>query len=266
MKKNRQMNDDESESAMNRRAPGSRRQFIKSFVVGTAFSTNLGKEWCATVLAACQPATQTGGILRVKLSDFPALQGANGSVRLALNPFSEVGPSGSFYPVLVNRGTNNQFFALNTRCTHQFCVVPPFDVGSGASVCPCHGSRFRIDGTVIPGSPAFSSLQRFTVNLDGTDLLCIEIPNLRYALTTTTVQSGVGPRVRLQFQTRSNLSYEVLFRQSFSEAGTVVPFSTTESDVASESVLTGNNQMATIYVDRTSEAGFFTVAVQVTEA
>jgi len=127
-----------------------RRRFIKHFVVGTAFSTVLGRKWFATLLADCTATTPTGGILRVKLSDFPALQNEQGSVRLALNPFTESGPLGAFYPVLVNRGSGNQFFALSTRCTHLNCVVPPFDASFGASVCPCHESRFRIDGTVIP--------------------------------------------------------------------------------------------------------------------
>src|SRR5262249_47398380 len=148
-----------------------RRGFIKHFVVGTAFSTLFGRKWFATVLADCNPVTSANGILRVRLSDFPALQSEQGSVRLALNPFTDNGPQGSFYPLLVNRGSGTQFFALSSRCTHQGCVVPPFDSGLGASSCPCHGSEFRIDGTVIPGSPATTSLARFTITFDGADLL-----------------------------------------------------------------------------------------------
>src|SRR5262245_44991040 len=96
-------NDEKSEAAIDGGAARSRRNFIKSFVLGTAFSTILGREWFATVLADCQPTTPTGGILRVTLSEFPALQSENGSVRLALNPFTPNGPSGTFYPILVNR-------------------------------------------------------------------------------------------------------------------------------------------------------------------
>src|SRR6266498_3887076 len=142
------------------RAGLSRRGFIRHFVVGTAISTFLGQKWFATVLADCLPSTSTNGILQVRLSDFPALQNEQGSVRLALNPFTETGPLGVFYPVLVNRGSGNQFFAMSSRCTHQGFVVPAFDASFGASVCPGHGSQFRIDGTVIPGSPAQSNLQR----------------------------------------------------------------------------------------------------------
>src|SRR5206468_10962915 len=90
----------------------SRRGFIKHFVVGTAFSTFLGRNWFATILADCVAVSPTGGILRIKLSDFPALQNENGSVRLALNPFTESSPTCAFYPVLVNRGSGNQSMAF----------------------------------------------------------------------------------------------------------------------------------------------------------
>lgn len=234
-----------------------RRRFLRNFVLGTAFSTLLGKEWVGSVLADCEPTTPTGGILRVKISDFPALQSESGSVRLALNPFTANAPSGFFYPILVNRGTGSQFFALRAACTHQGCVVPTF-----GNACPCHGSAYAIDGSVTSG-PAPTSLTRYTVRFDGADLLCIEIPNLRYALTATTVQSGVGPRVRLQFQTRSNVKYEVLFRNAISDAGAVVPFSTTEGGAATLTQLNGNGALGTLYLDRTVVAGFYSVAVKV---
>ena len=243
-----------------------RRRFIKHFLVGTAFSTILGRKWFATVVADCQPTTPTGGILRVKISDFPALQNAEGSVRLALNPFTESGPTGAFYPVLVNRGSGNQFFALSTRCTHLSCVVPPFDASFGASVCPCHDSRYRIDGTVIPGSPALSNLQRYTINFDGVDLLCIEIPALKYSLTGSTVETAAGPRFRLQFPAKQRVSYQILFRQVPADPGTVVPFASTEGGSATSTEFSSvTTTTATVYVDRTTQDGFYSVAVQVTE-
>jgi len=237
-----------------------RRTFLRHFVLGAAFSTFLGRQWVGTVLADCEPTTPTGGILRVKISDFPALQTQDGSVRLALNPFTANAPSGFFYPILVNRGSGDQFFALRARCSHNGCVVPTF-----GNACPCHGSEYAIDGSVTAG-PAPAPLTRYAVTFDGVDLLCIEIPSLRYALTATTVESGVGPRVRLQFQTRSNAKYEVLFRTAISDAGAVVPFSTTEGGAATLTQLNGNGAQGTLYVDRTSAAGFYSVAIKVLEA
>ena len=206
-------------------------------------------------------------MLRVKISDFPALQNAEGSVRLALNPFTVNAPLGAFYPVLVNRGSGNQFYASSSRCTHQGCVVPTFDASFGASVCPCHGSRFRIDGTVIPGSPAPSNLQRYTVNFDGVDLLCIEIPSLRYSLTGSSVETAVGPRFRLQFPAKQRVSYQILFRQVPADPGTVVSFANTEGGGATSTVFSSvTNTTATVYVDRTTQSGFYSVALQVREA
>ena len=144
------------------------------------------------------------------------------------------------------------------------CVVPPFDAAAGASVCACHSSRFRIDGTVIPGSLAQRALQSLPVSFDGVDLLCIEIANLGYTVSETLVQSGAAARFQLQFPTRTGVKYQVLFRQSLlGDAGVVVPFATTIGGAATATVLTGNNAAATLFVDRTSDAGFYSIAVQV---
>ena len=258
----------EDDSIIEYRSTFTRRRFLRNFVVGTAVSSFMGRGWLGTLVADCQPVQPGAGILRVNVSGFEALKNENGSVRLALNAFTLTGTSNAFYPVLVNRGANNQFFALNTQCTHLGCVVPPFNATAGASVCPCHSSRFRIDGTVIPGSLAQRALQSFPVSFDGVDLLCIEIANLGYTVSETLVQSGAAARFQLQFPTRTGVKYQVLFRQSLADtsAGAVVPFATTIGDAATATVLTGNNAVATLFVDRTSDAGFYSVAVQVNAA
>jgi Rieske Fe-S protein len=246
----------------------SRRRFIKQFVVGTAFSMLAGRDWLGTLVADCTPTTATNGILRVKISDFPALQSDNGSVRLlfnAINSISHLPANSAFYPVLINRVAAGQFLALNSRCSHQSCVVPPFDATNGSSTCPCHFSEYRIDGTVIPGSLAPLPLSRFSSFFDSVDLLCIQIPNLGYSVTGSTVQNSVGPRFRLQFTTKTRLTYEVRFRQSASDPGIVVPFSTTETGAATTNMLTVTTTSATVYVDRTTAAGFYSVAVQANE-
>lgn len=250
-----------------RSAIWSRRRFVKIFVVGTAFSRLAGRNWFATVVADCVPSVTTAGILRVRVSEFPALQSDDGSVRLlfnAINPITRLPANSGFYPVLINRASASQFFALNSRCTHEFCVVPPFDAAAQGSVCPCHGSIFAIDGRLIEGArPGQASLSKLLLTFDGVDLLCIEIPNLGYSVTGSDLQSSVGPRFRLQFPTKSNLKYQVRFHQSAADAGAVVPFSTTETGAVTPTVLTGNNLTATVYVDRTNDTGFYTVAVQV---
>lgn len=53
---------------------------------------------------------------------------------------------------LVRRG--DEVFALSTVCTHLGCIAKPMRDGFD---CPCHGSRFGRDGTVLKG-PAPKSL------------------------------------------------------------------------------------------------------------
>ena len=243
-----------------RQAALSRRVFLKSFVIGTAFSSFAGREWFATVVADCVPSVPTAGILRVKVGDFPALQNENGSVRLAINSFTMNGPNGTFYPVLVNRGAGNQFFTMRTRCSHSGCVVPPFSAAAAASVCPCHGSRYDLDGSVLQG-PAPSPLTQYPNSFDGT-ILCIEIPSLGYSVTGSSVQDGSSPRFSLQFPTFRNAQYQVLFRQSTMDPGAAVPFATTPTGSATNTVLSGTGSPVTAYVDRTTDVGFFSVAIK----
>ena len=246
-----------------KRTPGiaaqSRRRFVKQVVLGSVLSSVLGKEWVGTLVADCTPTAPGAGILKLQLSSFPPLQTANGSVRVALNPFTFQTAQGAFYPILVNRTQGDQFYALSARCTHSGCVIP-----AGGGACPCHGSRFDLTGAVLQG-PATTPLARYPISFDGVDTLCIEIPNLGYSLTGTTVGTGANARFRLQFQTRSGVKYEVRLRSSVDEPGVVVPFATTESGATVNTVLTGNNAIASIFLDPTGDRGFYSVAVQITQ-
>src|SRR5207244_7617099 len=113
-------------------------------------------------------ARSSTGTLRLSLRDFPALLQESGSVRLGINPLrgsppSGPMPNGQFYPVVINRGPSNAFFALNSRCTHQGCVVDAMDPGTNLINCPCHGSIYSIEGRRISG-PATGPLTKYTVS------------------------------------------------------------------------------------------------------
>jgi cytochrome b6-f complex iron-sulfur subunit len=54
-------------------------------------------------------------------------------------------PSGRSVAVF-QRG--NEVYAMSTVCTHLGCLVKPSDEGFD---CPCHGSKFGKDGSVIRG-------------------------------------------------------------------------------------------------------------------
>jgi glycine/D-amino acid oxidase-like deaminating enzyme/nitrite reductase/ring-hydroxylating ferredoxin subunit len=56
------------------------------------------------------------------------------------------------------RAPDGELFAVSPVCTHMGCKVHWNSVETSWD-CPCHGSRFRVDGTVIEG-PAVTPLQR----------------------------------------------------------------------------------------------------------
>jgi cytochrome b6-f complex iron-sulfur subunit len=73
----------------------------------------------------------------------------------------EKGPDGM--KILVVRKDAATYLAMSTRCTHQGC-----EVGAPANnqiVCPCHGSRYDMEGAVIQG-PAPAPLPRYSATYD----------------------------------------------------------------------------------------------------
>ncbi|MFJ7150764.1 FAD-dependent oxidoreductase [Streptomyces sp. NPDC100445] len=67
--------------------------------------------------------------------------------------------------VAVHRDEAGALHAVSARCTHMGCLVS-FNRAERAWECPCHGSRFDVDGAVIEG-PAVSPLERR--DLDGSN-------------------------------------------------------------------------------------------------
>lgn len=238
-----------------------RRRFFKAFALGAAVSFLGGRSWKNPFLAEAVAAAPGAGLLTLKLSEFSALQSANGSVRLSLNPFSSFGASGPYYPILVNRGTGSQFFALQARCNHSGGVVAPF--AGGACVCQFHFSRFGIDGSLQLG-PATQGLAQYPISFDGSDKLVVELPSLGYSVAVSPVQASPGPRLRLDFPTQSGLAYEIRHRQNISDAGTLVQFAASQDGPANQSSIAGTGATLSAYVDRAANAGFYTVNVRVT--
>lgn len=123
-----------------------RRTFVSSVAalsVGALFSG------CASVAAV--PVTPEQGRVRLRFLHHPALLEPGGSLRIR--------PAGESLPVYVLALDNGEYAAVSPICTHQGCTV---DIAGRHLVCPCHGSTYERDGTVVRG-PAPESLRRFPV-------------------------------------------------------------------------------------------------------
>lgn len=59
--------------------------------------------------------------------------------------------------------TENGFYAVSAVCTHLGCVTQ-WKPDLGQIACPCHGSKFKSDGTKIEG-PAPRPLPHFAISL-----------------------------------------------------------------------------------------------------
>ncbi|MBT4287791.1 MAG: ubiquinol-cytochrome c reductase iron-sulfur subunit [Deltaproteobacteria bacterium] len=59
---------------------------------------------------------------------------------------------------------HNKLYALVRTCTHMGCI-PNFNASENAFVCPCHGSKFDIQGNVLRG-PAPEPLYRASLSVN----------------------------------------------------------------------------------------------------
>lgn len=250
-----------------------RRQFLKVFAWTTAWSSLAGHVWRDLLAAEIQPlATGNAGILRLRLAEFPALLQASGSVRLGMNPLRGTPPNGpmpngAFYPVIINRGADNAFLALSSRCPHQGCVVDTLDASTDRMTCPCHGSVFAIDGRRLSGQ-APTSLTRYTATVEGDETLLIQIPNLGYSLTASMAEPGgaTGSRLRLAFAALRNVEYEVRFRETWESPANPVEFATGPESPFDQTVFSAAaNASVSLYVDRKSASGFYVVVARASE-
>jgi len=203
------------------------------------------------------------GIIVLNVSSYPPLQSDNSGIRISVNPFdignAEIYP-GTVDPVLVNHASGNTFYALSSRCTHQNCVVNAYNGIS--SYCDCHDSEFGISGQVV-SNPANQPLDSYALTFDGSDTLRITIPGLGYSITNSAVEPTAPARMRLSFPTFSMVEYEVRFRQTVSDSWSVVSFATTAGGLADNTFLTGDGTTKTVWVDRTTNTGFYAVAIRV---
>jgi len=72
------------------------------------------------------------------------------------------GPDG--FGIMITRVSDGDYRALTMKCTHQSCAVDN-RLASGEIHCSCHGSLFRLDGSVDTG-PATTPLPQLPLEYD----------------------------------------------------------------------------------------------------
>jgi len=98
--------------------------------------------------------------IRIRLENAPSLNLPNGAISLATAEQGELN-------IVVSKIAENEFVALSSICTHLGCRVRKSRDGFD---CPCHGSRYNLNGEVING-PAAKPLARFPVHQEGNELV-----------------------------------------------------------------------------------------------
>jgi nitrite reductase/ring-hydroxylating ferredoxin subunit len=248
--------------------PLSRRKLVKYLAYGAAVCSVPGKVW-KTLLVTEAQATQFGGgvdgVVKLRLSDFPALQEAFGSVRIGPNQvLADDFPEGLIYPLIVSRDETGTFYAVDSECKHASCTVASWSSTSGAITCPCHGSQYAMDGTLLEG-PANDNLAAYDIVFDGNDTLTITVQKFGYCVTVRPAATAAGARLRIEIPTFEFSRYGVLSRSSITSEWTPVPFATTPDGPTNQTSLVGNGMPRSVYVPMSGTTGFFSVQLEMSE-
>lgn len=70
--------------------------------------------------------------------------------------------------VVLTQASAGAFQGFSSTCTHAGCTLN--EVADGTINCPCHGSRFNLDGSVANG-PATKPLQAKAVTVQGDSIV-----------------------------------------------------------------------------------------------
>lgn len=244
----------------------SRRRFIRLLACGT--STALAGQSLVTHRLFADIGVEfasTPGTLRLRLADYPALAQAQGSVRIGINPLrSNHQPNGTFHPILINRLENNDLVAMSAECTHASCAVRAYSTSSGSHICPCHGSRFALDGRRMSG-PAPFDLDRYSSKVINDEYLEIQVPRLGFNVNGCLEKTGSSSRLKLEFPARRSITYHVIKRDRIEALWEPAPFSLSATGGFDQTELVGSDAITSIYVPSTMDQGFYAIEVKATE-
>lgn len=243
-----------------------RRQWVKQFMLCSAAAL-VAPRWTSAVLANVTPSAPGKGVLRIKPSSFPALANPGGSIQLTFIQGIE--------PLTLNRVTSDRFVTLDSICTHAGCTVGRFIVANNHMRCPCHGSRYDIEGRVfrdVNGNstqPAPDDLARYETAYDAaSDTISIAIPSLALQMDSISVQQRTENgelRLKLVFPVTFGAVYQISYSPGLSSPPATIPFATTADGPANQTTIGPSvSGMFTAYVDAAGSRGFFSVSVMLT--
>jgi len=135
-----------------------RRGFLTLLSAGGAAAAAAALPGCAPsngpAPSVTVPAPDADGRVTFRLVDYPDLDRPGGAV---------IANAAGMDPLLVARTPDGGVAAVSATCTHQGC---PLGYESPEVVCPCHQSRFALDGRVLH-PPATAPLRVVQAALDG---------------------------------------------------------------------------------------------------
>lgn len=260
------MNLDSSQTPMH-----GRRYWIKQFVLASA-ATLSGDRWIGSVLGEVTSTGPGPAIVRLKVSDIrvngsTVLAAVGGSVKYQFHDFLK--------PFILNRVSADRFVALDSTCTHQGCSVGKFVVADQRMRCPCHGSRYDIEGRVFRDAegnstePASDDLARFVATYDAaSDVVSIVLPDIQLSVRSIAVhqRSSTGVlRLKLVFPATAFATYEIQYAATPAGPYRRVPFALAATAAANlQTYMPENDGEIAAYVDSTGERGFFAVGLVLT--
>lgn len=238
--------------------PPTRRSWVKQIMLGSAAALCGSTGWRGHLLAEISPATPASDIIPIRLSEFPGLlDGSTPSIQLQLSALGEV--------IMITRAPfSGELFVIDSKCTHRGCIVGKWDLNSDI-VCPCHGSNYRMDGSLIWGAagPSQPPLRSYNFTYDGLDLLKIEVPGLDLEISRVTVQTVAGPdrRIKLSFPGHAGSVYQVNRSSDLVTWEGPVLFSTTVDGIAAQTSIQCPSQSTPldVWVDSSTESGFYRI-------
>ena len=226
-----------------------RRRFVKAVLLATGYSAlRLPIPVRQFTQARADDIPFPLGTFALSLSDFPALQKDNGSVLVAVPDVPDV---------IVTRLPGPKFYAVTSVCTHQGCTVGLFDPTLNALVCPCHGSHYQPDGTVIEG-PAPKPLYSYQTHFDGNDTLTIDLVKFSFPISGVVVPEG--GRLRISFDSETGYNYEIRHKATLAQAEwESVRFSLKPGGATDQTLIFGTGDTLSLYVEAAVGSGFFVV-------